>query len=211
MAEGGREDKLARCPREVAGRNSVWQETEGKRVPMPMCWRVVDEEEEGNEEGGKMSRPMLLRTGAESRRLSQEVQSASPSARFMVKAWTYSRRGGTQRKEENEGKGAWFRFDGIEGAGGRNGRRDDSKRECKQSEACETGTLPIPALPLPSHPHRHEHRWKAQKITQRHRRRAILDSPSRQRKRGTFRRCSPSSLLPSCLPLLLLLLQRRLD
>ncbi len=72
-------------------------------MPMPMCWRVVDEEEEGNEEGGKMSRPMLLRTGAESRRLSQEVQSASPSARFIVKAWTYSKRGGIKGGREKEG------------------------------------------------------------------------------------------------------------
>ena len=54
---------------------------------MPMCCREEDEVEEGRKEG-VVSRPMLLRTGAERRRVSQEVQSASPSARFMVKAWT---------------------------------------------------------------------------------------------------------------------------
>ena len=85
MAEGGREERLVRCAREVAGRKRVWHETEGKRLPMPMCCK--DEEEEGREEG-VVSRPMLLRTGAERSRLSQEVQSASPSARFIVKAWT---------------------------------------------------------------------------------------------------------------------------
>lgn len=81
--EGGREARRWRAGRVVAGKNSVWHSTEGKRPSIP---ERCEEEEEEEAEAGAAAAPFM-------RRVSHEVQVSS--CKSTVNAWTAHTRGGS--------------------------------------------------------------------------------------------------------------------